>query len=256
MTERDKLWHQQYEQLVEFQRTNGHCLVPIKKYEQDKSLGLWVMNQRNVHKNNTMRPDREGLLDEIGFAWKAEGATNTNDKLWLEQYEKLVEFKRKTGHCLVPRRYEQDKSLGTWVSKQWTFHKKNKMRPDRKDLLDKIGFAWKYITLAARSSANDVRGLVTGLVWPEHVSHSTSSCSAYLCRIRSRKRSPGPAVWVSSQTKHHPKNRNQHKTTLVIIVQLPTERDQVPALPKPDKRASVVQTKEAMLRLAVVVGVL
>ncbi len=187
-----------------------------------------------------MRQDRKRLLDEIGFVWKVEAPHSTNDKVWHQQYEKLVEFERKSGHCRVPYEHEQDKSLGTWVSKQWTFHKKNKMRPDRKDLLDKIGFAWKYITLAARASTTDVRGLVI-------VSFHTfvRQISMFLtlvmfplicmCRIRIRKRSPGPAVWVSSQTKHHPKNRNQHKATLEIIFQLPTEREQVPALPKPDK---------------------
>jgi hypothetical protein len=53
----------------------------------------------------------------------------------------------------VSREYGQDKSLGLWVMHQRTNHAKNKMRPDRKELLDQIGFAWKKAaTLAARSS--------------------------------------------------------------------------------------------------------
>jgi hypothetical protein len=163
----NKIWHHQYEKLVEFKRTNGHCVVP-QKYEQDKSLGTWVSAQRMFHTNNIIRQDRKDLLDEIGFAWKAESARYKNHgyKLWHQQYEKLVEFKRKHGHCTVPHRYEQDKalgkSLGIWVSMQRKYHNKNKMRLDRKELLDKIGFAWKYVTLAARASTNDVRGPVIG----------------------------------------------------------------------------------------------
>jgi 4-hydroxybenzoate polyprenyltransferase len=34
---------------------------------------------------------------------------------WHQQYEKLVEFKRKNGHCSVPIRYGHDKALGRWV---------------------------------------------------------------------------------------------------------------------------------------------
>jgi hypothetical protein len=149
-----------YEQLVEFKRTNGHCMVPLK-YEQDKSLGIWVSNQRQYHKKNKLRLDRKRVLDEIGFAWKADAdrGFKPDDNHWHQQYEKLLEYKRKIGHCKVPRKYMDDKSLGVWVSSQRARHANNKMLPDRKDLLDKIGFAWKHCTLATRASTTDVRGL-------------------------------------------------------------------------------------------------
>jgi hypothetical protein len=231
----DKFWHQQYEKLLEYRQKNGHCRVPTK-YKDDKSLGHWVGNQRANNNNNKLRLDRKTILEEIGFAWK-DDTMNQHDKLWHQHYEQLVEYKRINSNLEVPKSNDKDKSLREWINTQRKHHNKNEMQPDRKDLLEKIGFAWKYVTLAARASTNDVRGPVIGSFWPDHVSHSSHSFSAYLCRIRSRKRSPGPAVvWVSSQTKHHPKNRNHHnKAAREIIVQLPTERDQVPALPKPDK---------------------
>jgi hypothetical protein len=142
MTKHDEQWNMNYEKLVQFKRTNGHCVVPFK-CQQDKSLRQWFNKQRNSHNNKKLRQDREELLDEIGFAWKAEGATNTNDKLWQQQHEKLVEFKRKKGHCVVPHRYEQDKSLGLWVNKQRRNHVNDKLRLDRKKILDEIGFVWK-----------------------------------------------------------------------------------------------------------------
>jgi hypothetical protein len=107
----DKKWNMQYEKIVEFKRKNGHCLVP-KRYEQDKSLGAWVSDQRSNHINNKLRLDRKRLLDQIGFTWKDISGFKPDDKRWNVQYEQLVEFKRKNGHCLVPKRYEEDKSLG------------------------------------------------------------------------------------------------------------------------------------------------
>jgi hypothetical protein len=143
MTERDnKQWNMQYENLVEFKRSKGHCMVQ-QSYEQDKSLGEWVHRQRRYHNDNKLLPDRKRILDEIGFAWKVENSRNIDDKLWNNQYEKLVEFKRKKGHCLVPTKYEQDSSLGTWVRTQRRNNRNNKLRPDRKELLDKLKFAWK-----------------------------------------------------------------------------------------------------------------
>jgi uncharacterized protein YbgA (DUF1722 family) len=151
-----KNWQQQYEKLVEFKRKNGHCLVPAS-YVQDKSLGRWVLSQRLSHVNNRMRPDRKDLLDELDFVWRAEIADNL-DKQWRQQYEKLVEFKRKNGHCIVPYHYKQDKSLGSWVAKQRWFHTKTKMRQDRKDLLDEVEFVWK----ARACTSDDVRSFVIG----------------------------------------------------------------------------------------------
>jgi uncharacterized protein YbgA (DUF1722 family) len=186
----DKLWHQQYKKLLEFKRMNVHCRVP-HSYEQDKSLGEWVSTQRQYHKDKKLRLDRKELLDEIGFVWKNEEL----ESQWNQQHEKLVEFKRKNGHCMVPQSYEQDKSLGEWVSKQRKVHNKNKMRPDRKERLDQIGFAWNARARVVRSptSTNDVRVLHSSLdhftFWKGHVAHSPSFSSILRGRIWMRKRS-------------------------------------------------------------------
>jgi hypothetical protein len=156
MNGHDKKWNMNYEKLFNFKRTNGHCMVP-SSYELDKTLGRWVRTQRTFHKNNKLRLDRKDILDEIGFAWKDVCGAKPDDKLWHQQYEKLLEYKRKNGNCLVPFGYEQDKSLGNWVRTQRVGHANNKMLPDRKELLDKIGFVWKADTHAARASTNDVR---------------------------------------------------------------------------------------------------
>jgi hypothetical protein len=157
-----KLWHQQYEKLVEYKRINGHCKVPQTKNEQDKSLGNWVHKQRFFHNNDKLGIDRKRILDGIGFAWKpdrAHRAHKPDGKLWHQQYEKLVEYKRKNGHCKVPTKYKDDKSLGLWVSNQRARHANNKMLLDRKELLDALEFVWKADTVATRSSTTDVRGL-------------------------------------------------------------------------------------------------
>ena len=118
MTKCDKKWHLQYEKLIKLKRKNGHCIVPIK-YKEDKVFGRRISRQRTSHTNKKMHRDRKELLDDIGFVWKI---PEDADKRWHQQYEKLVEFKRKNGHCIVPFRYEQDKPLGQWVSKQRASH--------------------------------------------------------------------------------------------------------------------------------------
>ena len=139
----DKKWLQQYQKLVVFHAQNGHCRVTTS-YEQDKSLKDWVFHQRINHtKKKIMRQDRKELLDKLNFGWQVDGHVFGDDKKWLEKYERLVEFQRKNGHCLVPQVYEQDRLLGRWVYTQRTYHTQKKMRQDRRNLLDKIGFVWK-----------------------------------------------------------------------------------------------------------------
>jgi hypothetical protein len=132
-----------------------------QKYEQDKSLGEWVHGQRKNHTKNKLRLDRKRILDAIGFAWEYDGAhtLNQNDKLWQKQYVHLVKFKQKKGHCVVPYKYEQDKSLGMWVSHQRSFHNNNKLRLDRKELLDQIGFAWNARARAVNCSSLEKDGI-------------------------------------------------------------------------------------------------
>ena len=36
------------------------------------------------------------------------------EKKWEDMYSRLLAFKNKHGHCLVPNRYRDDTSLGSW----------------------------------------------------------------------------------------------------------------------------------------------
>mmetsp|Transcript_9217 Transcript_9217/g.13460 ORF Transcript_9217/g.13460 Transcript_9217/m.13460 type:complete len:85 (+) Transcript_9217:211-465(+) len=44
--------------------------------------------------------------------------SNSQNRIWDENFELLMQFKTKNGHCNVPFRHvEQGKSLGFWVYK-------------------------------------------------------------------------------------------------------------------------------------------
>jgi hypothetical protein len=147
-----QLWNKQYEKLVEFKRKHGNCLV-TSRYQEDASLGWWVSHQRQHHRKNTLQLHRKNLLDKLGFVWRVDKYKSAE---WNTQYEKLVEYKGENGHCQVPKGYQEDASLGFWVARQRQLHSNNKLRLDRKVLLDEIGFVWKAGTVAARSSTADV----------------------------------------------------------------------------------------------------
>ncbi len=47
------------------------------------------------------------------------------------------------GSCEMRCKWYQDKFLGTCLRTQWHIHKNNKLRLDRKKLLDELDFVWK-----------------------------------------------------------------------------------------------------------------
>ena len=198
-----KKWNLQYEKLVEFKRKNGHCTVP-SSYEQDKAFGARVYTQQRGHTNNTIRLKRKELLDKLGFAWEVESIAaraSREDKKWHQQYEKLVEFKRKNGHCIVPFNYEQDKSLGKWVSMQRTNHTKKTIRLDRKELLDELGFAWKVDPIAARASGEDKK-------WHQQYEKLVEfkQINGHCIVPRSYEQDKAFGAWVSMQRRVHTNN--------------------------------------------------
>ena len=71
-----------------------------------------------------------------------------HDKKWNALFEKLLEFKKKNNHTMVPQVYKDDPNLGRWVHYQrveyWLLmaEGKGKITPQRIARLNSIGFEW------------------------------------------------------------------------------------------------------------------
>lgn len=80
---------------------------------------------------------------------KGEGQQGLQER-WDEMFQRLVEYRKKNGNCLVPNRYADDPSLGAWVSTQRRQYKiltsgsseSTPMTPERATRLMSIGFVW------------------------------------------------------------------------------------------------------------------
>ncbi|HBX50144.1 MAG: hypothetical protein A2275_06045 [Bacteroidetes bacterium RIFOXYA12_FULL_35_11] len=62
---------------------------------------------------------------------------------WEKQYEELVRFKKKNGHCRVPQKFKENKSLANWVSIQR--RDKYKLSEEQIEKLNAVGFIWKVL---------------------------------------------------------------------------------------------------------------
>lgn len=132
----DKLastWHEKYEELVCFYNINGHSNVPTD-YPQNKSLSLWVGNQRAKYQKEKLLKERIKKLTDIQFILDPRKAA------WEEMFSLLYKYKEETGHCNVPQGFLQNKLLAAWITTQRSKYKKEKLSKEKIIRLRNIDF--------------------------------------------------------------------------------------------------------------------
>jgi Helicase associated domain len=161
----DAKWNVMFEKLLEYKTVHGDCLVPFTyKCDDGMTLGRWVIRQRRARytseKGKRRGELRRQVLDSIGFVWivneqgrqlspetgqYASAAERFNAR-WNISFEKLQEYKKVHGDCLVPKRYEcaDGTKLGAWVQRQrFAGSNDSEMNLMRRKALDDIGFVWQ-----------------------------------------------------------------------------------------------------------------
>ena len=64
-----KSWETRYAELLAFRDAHGHCDVSSRSTD-NRSLGLWVANQRTNRRLGRLTDEQIRLLTEVGFAWQ------------------------------------------------------------------------------------------------------------------------------------------------------------------------------------------
>jgi hypothetical protein len=126
-------WEEGFAALQKFHQREGHCRVLGGNREFGLNLGSWVENQRARKKGLT--PDQIKRLDNLGFSW------DPIAEQWEEGFAALQKFRKREGHCRVPRGSQEfGLNLGSWVGTQRS--QKKRLTPDQIKRLDSLGFSW------------------------------------------------------------------------------------------------------------------
>lgn len=135
--ERRQGWDEMFSRLQAFQQQHGHCRVTLSNCSDNK-LFSWVAKQRRFPKR--LKPEQVFRLNDLGFQWPKDHQ-DAQDRKWDAQYRKLLDFRRKHGHCQVPENWREDPALARWVA----FQRKHEERllPERKARLDELKFVWR-----------------------------------------------------------------------------------------------------------------
>ncbi|HZL77450.1 MAG TPA: Helicase associated domain protein [Candidatus Limnocylindrales bacterium] len=135
---REEQWAERFEQLKCFKEEHGHLEVEHVEGEESE-LSNWVSSQRSRNSSGEIQAERKAKLDSIGFKWEAEG----QDLKWQEMYEQLKTYHAGRGDADVPSKWKENPKLANWVFAQRESCKDGLMPPNRRNLLDKLGFSWK-----------------------------------------------------------------------------------------------------------------
>jgi len=143
--ELDAMWFSHLNELKEYRRINGSFAMSKHKPECI-FLADWVTHQRTQYRlkqrkePNVLTDMREKALEEIEFHWERVDT-------WEPQFQKLLNFHKKHGHCKLPRSYE-DKTFHAWVSNQRQNYndriagKTVRLSDSKLEKLEALGFAF------------------------------------------------------------------------------------------------------------------
>ncbi len=135
---RTDMWHRKLELLRQFQRREGHALVPQGHVEDGVKLGSWVLDQRNNQAK--ISEERRALLESVpGWTW------DPYTELWERGYAALMSFAERQGHAKVPRYFHEGGiNLGNWVAEQRG--SRENMADERRQRLEALpGWSWNAV---------------------------------------------------------------------------------------------------------------
>uniref|UniRef100_A0A7S3P091 Helicase-associated domain-containing protein n=1 Tax=Amphora coffeiformis TaxID=265554 RepID=A0A7S3P091_9STRA len=97
-------------------------------------------------------------------------AGRLNDQQWEEMYQRLVRYKEQFGDCLVPRKFEQDPKLSTWVETQRFLWNRDHRNASGGSVTTEGEQDRQYASPTMQSSIDNIPALPD----PTHVPHAAS----------------------------------------------------------------------------------
>jgi hypothetical protein len=117
--------------------------------EKYPSLGNWVHYQRRLKRRGLLRAERRRRLARIDFDWVSRGRSLRfrDSKYWETNWERMLarlkKFKRRFGHCFVPKTWPGRPNLHAWVSRQRRLKQRGLLSEERWLKLQKLRLDWR-----------------------------------------------------------------------------------------------------------------
>ncbi|MBF0110852.1 MAG: helicase associated domain-containing protein, partial [Magnetococcales bacterium] len=128
-------WEDHFRQLTLFRRLYGHAQVEDRDARHPQ-LARWCAEQRLLWQKDQLNPERQRLLDDIGFVQDLEEAH------WQSTFARLKDFQCRHGHLVIDPANPRTTGLVAFIEEQRQARAKNRLHPRRIDRLNALGFIW------------------------------------------------------------------------------------------------------------------
>ena len=140
----DYLWMQYYSLAVQYHREHGDLMVPKQYVSPDGlRLGSWIASMRNAYTNpcsvQRLSEEQIHLLNELDMCW------NPYETKWINGFSHAEEYFARHGDLQAPHSYKSKDgyALGVWLDHQREAYQNGKLRPERVEKLNALGFIWE-----------------------------------------------------------------------------------------------------------------
>lgn len=134
----DENWDKRLEECVQMYEKLGR--YPSKRTEDtnEKSVGIWINNQRSYYKRKTLSQERIEKLEQLSWwKWKKDDTWEQQLKIWIQQYQKLGRNPSKKSQNI------DEKHAGQWQSDQRKHYNRGTLSQERIEKLEKLVW-WKW----------------------------------------------------------------------------------------------------------------
>jgi Helicase associated domain len=142
-------------------------------------------------------PMHERVPDtNVGFIVVAVDAAAVANAKWYSMLEKLQNYQRIVGHCLVPKDYPPDPALGTWVMNQRAHYQTTRLSTERRQHLEDLGF-----TVRLRAKCTARRKEPWDAMFQRLVQYQSKHGDCFISHYY--KADPKLGSWVSNQRRNY-----------------------------------------------------
>lgn len=149
-------WETRLLQLESYYLENGTFHIKGSDTE-NADLLQWLRYQRILKNKGKLSLEQLSALEKIGYSFEIkyygqgrekkikeekQKKPSNNIQSWETNYMKLLDYKMTTGHCNVPRSFE-DKTLVNFVSRQRYIYRKGNLPQEQIKKLEFLGFEWE-----------------------------------------------------------------------------------------------------------------
>mmetsp|Transcript_32050 Transcript_32050/g.65414 ORF Transcript_32050/g.65414 Transcript_32050/m.65414 type:complete len:1215 (+) Transcript_32050:49-3693(+) len=160
--------------------------------------------------NMSQQPEQDS-----SYRKKSRSSTGKGEQ-WFRRFNELKMYKAINGNCNVPKRFEENPALGTWVSNQRSLRrlmmegKPSHMTPERVQLLESLGFEWHPPAGPNARQEEQWRARFKELEEFKREHHH--------CRVPTKNYQPNPALgqWVNDQRRQY-RLMNQGLTSSMTV---------------------------------------